>query len=478
MAVMKISLDDSHFHGGSKNNSEKKVSNSESTFVFQKRVPQITRKKKKFPTKLVVILGLVALVLGLLRVGAGLLQTISPSTAGLKTFIPVLKPELKKDSEGKTNVLLVGIDTRESGQVELNTDTIILASYDHETHRLAMLSFPRDLAVQFPGRSDFTRINSMYAIGERQKKGTGLGKLVEVVSGLSGRDIHYYAMVDLKGFIDAIDVVGGISIYLEYDISGLYPTETYGYKKVSFKRGWNEMNGEQALQYSRIRKGVTPKSEESDFARSRRQQEVIQAVIDKAVKNETLLNPTRVMELLGVASKNLTVSEFRLEDVQAGVGILKDKGKPVSYSYVIDLYAGGSVGKLISVINFNPYLLGPVQGYGKWAELKKFIALYFTEPSLATMKKTVSVYAGDTASANLAKAFQSKYYYAPITVTTNQKVFGETIPHGRVYAIGGRAYEVTAKFVAKELGLQFETEIPEEVKKLFDVKEYGVVAVY
>lgn len=479
MAVIRMSLDDSHFV--SKKPTENVTAPSSQPSTLLRTPPTIRRQvppgnKKRLSKKGMLIVLIIAFVMIALFGGRMFLKNTGLTPAGVGSLVPVFKPELKKDEQGKTNILLVGIDTRESGTVELNTDTLILASYDSATNRIAMLSYPRDLAVSYPGRTDLVRINSIYAIAENKKKGTGLEKLQEVVETVSGQKIHYYAMVDLKGFIDAIDVVGGIDIFLENDLSGLYPTDGFLYKRVSFSRGWNTMNGKTALEYSRIRKDVKPASEGSDFGRARRQQKVIQAVIDKVSKSETLLDAGKVLELVSVASKNLKVSKFGTEEIQAGITIIKDKGKPSSYSYVLDLYAGGDLARLIDVINYNPYLLGPKTGANNWTEIQKFTRLYFNEPQLATMTKDVLIYTdGMESSTGKANSFKKQYYYAD-TVVSSQSVLGVN-SRGSVYAVGGKQYEQVARFVARELGLEFNPTLPEEIQVL-DEKEFAVVAVF
>lgn len=478
MAVIRMSLDNSNFTSKEPKQSNPAVLPNE--FRVTSTSFTLPKKRKKPNKMLFVIVGIFVLLFGLFLIGKNLLAKISPNSSGISTFIPVLKPKLGKDSDGKTNIMLVGIDTREGlgegKQTELNTDTIILASYDEKTNRLSMISFPRDLAVSFPGRTDLVRINSIYAIGEHAKKGTGLEKLQEVVEQVSGKEVQYYAMVDLKGFIDAIDVIGGVDIYLENDLSGLYPLENFHYKRISFKRGWNHMDGQTALQYSRVRKDVIPVSEGSDFGRAKRQQKVIQAVIDKASKSETLLDPKRLVELIGVTSKNLKTSKVTLEDLQAGVNIMKDSGKPVSFSYVLDLYAGGDLRKLITEISYVPYMLGPRIGANKWEDINKFVKLYMTEPMLATMTKKVVIYSdGTPEKTQTANSFMKQYYFGKIEVTS-KNALGITTK-GFVYALGGKSYEETAKFVAAQLGLEYKAELPEEISKM-DAKEFAIVAVY
>lgn len=476
MAVIRKSLDNSHFV--SKNSKDlQNVSVVSRELLGNVSLRQtFTKQKKKTKASGIFLTGVAVLLIVLVIVGKGLLANTGLTPIGIGSIIPAIKPKLSTDAEGKTNIMLVGIDTRETGTVELNTDTIILGSYDEKTNRLSMLSYPRDLAVSFPGRTDLVRINSIYAIGEYSKKGTGLEKLREVVELVSGKKIQYYAMVDLKGFIDAIDVIGGIDVYLENNISGLYPAENYQYTRISFERGWNTMDGKSALEYSRIRKDVVPASESSDFSRAKRQQKVIQAVIDKVSKTETLQDAKKVFELLGVISKNLKMSKVAVEDLQAGVNLLKEKGKPTSFTYVLDLYAGGDLGELIDVIDVNPYLVGSVLGANNWTDIQKFTRLYFTEPMLATMKKAVLIYTDGTAEvATKATSIKKQYYYADIVISANATPGLHT--KGFVYATGGKQYEQVAQFFAAQLGLTFKAEIPEELN-IIDKKEFSVVAVF
>ncbi|PJA14346.1 hypothetical protein CO112_03145 [Candidatus Dojkabacteria bacterium CG_4_9_14_3_um_filter_150_Dojkabacteria_WS6_41_13] len=478
MGVIRMSLDDSHFicSDGQKT----LVSVVPSITGFRSAATRVPEFRKKRNVKgLFMFVGVVLFVVGAVLIGKQLLARSGVTPDGVGSLIPVLQPKLAKDAKGKTNVLLVGIDTRETGIVQLNTDTIILCSYDDATNQLAMLSFPRDLAVSYPGRTDLTRINSIYAIGENAKRGTGLEKLREVVQTISGKTIQYYAMVDLKGFIDAIDVVGGVDVYLNTDISGLYPMnqgQFDRYQRVYFKRGWSHMNGETALQYTRIRTDVIPVSEGSDFGRARHQQQITQAVLDKVSKTETLLDAKKVLELAGVASKNLKMSKVSTEDVQAAVNIMKDTGKPTSFSYVFDLYSGGSIRRLIKEISWNPYMLGPSAGKTNWSDIKSFVEMYTIEPQLATMTKKVLIYTdGTPEKLAAAKSFQKKHYYAKMVVTAKNSP--EISTKGFVYAVGGKQYEVLAQFVASSLDLQFKEELPEEIKTI-DLKEYAVVAVF
>jgi LCP family protein required for cell wall assembly len=142
-------------------------------------------------------------------------------------------------------------------------DTIILAVANDANKKISLISIPRDLYIN--GR----KINALYS-----KYGTV--KLKETLSDMTGLTIDKYALWSFDSFIKIIDELGGIEINIEKTIiDNAYPSGN-GYTTVKFNQGLQTLNGEQALKYVRSRKST------SDFDRSRRQHEVIQATIDKA----------------------------------------------------------------------------------------------------------------------------------------------------------------------------------------------------
>ena len=154
------------------------------------------------------------------------------------------EPELKKDSTGKyTNALIVGIDTRENSKL-LNTDTIVLLSYNYDTNDIIMLSIPRDFHVEINDTNWYSRINSVYSSAEQLKENTGLEELTKTVEEITNQEIQYYAMVDYNAFLEIIDTVGGITVNVENSFTDyMYPSGV-GYQTVSFKAGPQEMDGE------------------------------------------------------------------------------------------------------------------------------------------------------------------------------------------------------------------------------------------
>lgn len=213
--------------------------------------------------------------------------------------------EVSGQKDGRTNILLLGMGGEGHTGAEL-TDTIILASisYDEETgkEKVALISIPRDLYVEYED-GYYSKINSVYSIGEREGENKGALLISQVVSTFTGVPIHYYVRVDFEGFRKVVDALGGVDVDVENGfIDKQYPTYNFGYQTIEFEKGVQQMDGETALQFSRSRHGVVTDGdgfEGSDFARARRQQRVLEAVKEKAFAVDTVVNPKKVNDLLG-----------------------------------------------------------------------------------------------------------------------------------------------------------------------------------
>ena len=155
------------------------------------------------------------------------------------------------------NILILG----ENMQL---TDTIMLASVNETKKTVTLVSIPRDLF--YNGR----KINEYY-------EKYGIDELEKVVAAVTGIAPDKYVVVDMKSFVDVIDLVGGIDIDVKKNITDeQYPGPNSTYIKVSFKKGYQHMDGRQALKYARSRKSTT------DFDRNGRQQEILLALKQKS----------------------------------------------------------------------------------------------------------------------------------------------------------------------------------------------------
>lgn len=180
----------------------------------------------------------------------------------------------------RTNILILGLDSRPGEGNVTRTDTMILATIDPDQPYVGMLSLPRDLYVDIPGYGK-NRINSAHILGETEYEGGGVDLAVKTVEQNFGVPVHRTVRLNFEGFIAIIDAAGGVTIdvpegFIDYE----YPTPDYGTTVVSFEAGEQHMDGERALQYTRIRHGS------SDFARAERQQQVLSALVKQLTRPE------------------------------------------------------------------------------------------------------------------------------------------------------------------------------------------------
>lgn len=229
---------------------------------------------------------------------AGIISNISRGIKNLVTFGNLSignSKNLKGEKEGRINVLLLGIGGKGHDGPYLS-DTIIIASIEPSTGKVALISVPRDLYVPI-GEYGWKKINHANAYGEMDKPGFGAPVAAETVSKVFNIPIHYYIRVDFQGFQKIIDDLGGIKIYVENSFTDAkYPDNNYGYEPISFTQGFDVMSGDRALKYARSRHGDN--GEGSDFARSRRQQKVLTAVKEKMSGFNFWLNPGKIGQVL------------------------------------------------------------------------------------------------------------------------------------------------------------------------------------
>ena len=382
------------------------------------------------------------------------------------------EPELKKDPSGNfTNVLLVGIDTRENSGL-LNTDVIMVASYNHTTDETILISIPRDFHAQVqPDVYWFNKINSAYHLAEGKQEGTGLPTLQNIVEEIVGLEIQYYAMIDFKGFVELIDAVGGVYVNVENSFTDyMYPAET-GHQTVSFEAGPQLMDGETALKYSRSRHSLQ-NGEGSDYARARRQQRVIAAFKDAVMSSDTLLNPSKVMALLTSVQDNIKISEFNLNDIQAGVSMLKDASDIITYSFVLDPNSGNR--ELIKITDTIGYGIGPVLGLGNYEDINEYVDLVQKYPSLYSESPSIYFYntsLGYQETYDKTTYLRDKFKYLNIRFMGNRYEETEDI---MIFSNKENEFNQSVKILADYLDITTRTK-PEELTTRFNGEDISIL---
>jgi LCP family protein required for cell wall assembly len=178
-------------------------------------------------------------------------------------------------------ILVLGTDggLRPGREGANRSDSIMLIRTDPGKRRLAFLSIPRDLQVEIP-EVGLAKINAANQIG-------GPALALRTVRQLTGLDVNHVAFVDFDRFEELIDAVGGIDVDVSRPIRSNRFDCPYATKQRCaqwpgwrFERGTQHMDGRRALVYSRIRRNLLDPGE-TDFARARRQQQIVEATLDK-----------------------------------------------------------------------------------------------------------------------------------------------------------------------------------------------------
>ncbi|KKR48443.1 MAG: Transcriptional regulator [Candidatus Magasanikbacteria bacterium GW2011_GWC2_40_17] len=262
----------------------------------------------------------------------GLVQPKPNLLTQIKNLILSRERGLKGEETDRINILILGIGGEEHDGPYLS-DTIILASLKPSTNQVALFSIPRDLLVEIPGYG-FGKINAADAFGEAREKGYGPILASEVIGKTLNQPIDYYLRIDFSAFKEMVDAVGGVKINVEKSFTdAFYPTYDYKYQTISFEKGWQNMDGETALKFTRSRHGTN--GENSDFARSRRQQKIILALKDKIFSSASLWHPGRVQNLMDSLNAHVNTNVELWE-----ISRFFELSKKLDYQNIINLVLG------------------------------------------------------------------------------------------------------------------------------------------
>ncbi|MGZ4656736.1 MAG: LCP family protein [Blastococcus sp.] len=213
------------------------------------------------------------------------------------------------------NLLLVGMDSRKGltaaqqaqystgdpGGV-MNTDTMMLVHIPADGSAASFVSFPRDMYVSIPGYGK-GKLNSAYAFGynnaqgtDQQRDGAGAQLLIQTISRLSGLQIDHFAEVNLLGFINLSNIVGGVTVNVckpTYDIK----------TGAHFPAGVQTLSGGRALLFVRERHGLP----RSDLDRVVRQQVYIAGMLHNVLSSHLLLDLAKQKVIVQQVGSSITL---------------------------------------------------------------------------------------------------------------------------------------------------------------------------
>lgn len=236
--------------------------------------------------------------------------------------------KLKGEGDGRINILLLGRGGVGHAGADL-TDTIVIASIDPVNKKAALLSLPRDTWVD--STYGDSKINAVFAnakssalrkkMSVEEAEKTGVEATEQEVEDILGIQLHYYVIVDFKGFEKAVDTVGGVTI----DVPEILRDPSMAWENngnpVLARQGKQTMNGKQALMYVRSRHG----SARGDFDRAERQRLFILALKNEVFSSGTYGNPLKISRLMDDfgdhAKTDFSMNDLlRLYSITKGIG--------------------------------------------------------------------------------------------------------------------------------------------------------------
>jgi len=235
------------------------------------------------------------------------------------------------------SVLMLGVDERKGDKGR--SDTIIVLTINPNNNSVKMLSIPRDTRTEITGKGKVDKINHAYAFG-------GVPMSMDTVENFLDIPIDYYLQINMEGFKDIVDAVGGVRVQNDLDFT------EYG---VHFAKGEINLNGEQALMFSRMRY----EDPRGDFGRQSRQRQIIKAVINQGMSVSSLAKFSDIFTILGKNIKtNLTFEQMM--DIQKKY---RDAGKTIEQMEIHE------TGTMINKIYYG--IVSPEEKQRIQTELKK-----------------------------------------------------------------------------------------------------------
>ena len=208
--------------------------------------------------------------------------------------------------EGMYTFLLVGTDMDDG-----NTDTIMVASYDTVNQKVAIMSIPRDTMIN--EKWDLKKINSVYS-----RTGSSIDALSNRVKKLVGFKPDFYVKVDLKMFVELVDLVGGVEFDVPQDMSYKDPAQDL---VIDLKKGVQVLDGDKAMQLVRFRRYA-----EGDIKRVQVQQDFMKALIKECL---SIGNWGKVKAYIDLAMDNIQTDIGTGSVVWLAANVLGLNGRPM-----------------------------------------------------------------------------------------------------------------------------------------------------
>ena len=236
----------------------------------------------------------------------------------------------KDDRSTATDAQLAELGTTRDGGSIL-TDTMMIMHVPADGSKATLISFPRDSWVSIPGYGK-SKLNAAYAYGSNYGANPDAGRklLVQTLQNLTGLTIDHYVEVDLIGFYNISNAIGGVEI-------NLCAAQQDSYSGIDLPAGVQTIQGTQALAFVRQRHGL----DGGDLDREKRQQYFLAQVFKKIQSAGVLLNYGKLTSLVSAVSSSLTM-DATLDPLQLAKQMANLTAGNITYATIPTLGTGTS----------------------------------------------------------------------------------------------------------------------------------------
>ena len=203
-----------------------------------------------------------------------------------------------QNSNEKFQVLLIGVDSLDSKKAKnTRSDVMMVLDIDGEKKTASLISLPRDSRVKIKDHGK-TKLNHAYAYGKADLA-------LETVNENFDLDIPYYIVVDYAFVKDVVNIVDGIDVDVPMDMDYEDPSADPPLS-IHLKKGYQHLNGDQAMQFLRFRKGY----KNADLDRVKAQQAFMAAFVDKVKSSKGILHaPSLLVSYMDNTTSNMPLSK-------------------------------------------------------------------------------------------------------------------------------------------------------------------------
>ncbi len=240
--------------------------------------------------------------------------------------------KVKKDKSEASNsksitepftILLMGVDseTEGIGNSAFNGDSLMVITFNPTTLSTTMLSIPRDSYVPIACFNNQRKNKITHAAWKGEEC------MQKTIENFLDIDIDYYVKINFKGVVSLVDTLGGVEIDVPYNLCEQNSSRQWGSNTVYIEKGLQNLNGEQALAYSRNRhpnpsmcSAKWTNYTSDDFVRGQHQQEVVKALLNKF---KSIKDLDTVYKLLDTISNNMQTN-MSTEQIMSLYNVFKD----------------------------------------------------------------------------------------------------------------------------------------------------------